>query len=637
MAADPKDDALSQIQDEVRAVRSALQSGGSFLGMTGEPLQRYLILLTEKENILLSQRAQQLSEVAAAQGLTSSTVFGSAMWSCKDVGALEGLWVHKENPELEEIIANGAVRGRDGTIAPIQHLEGCDKLEIELHGMRHHAERIGDELVWDDGDVWVMVQALRGPLDGSWRQEGQEGVQVIRGNTLQRPDGTFERIEEGPPNTFKRLSAIGEAYTTAKLVDGELQWDTGEVWRPLSEDSGAAEQCAPSPQAALDASSLESVLVHLTQNEASPSQCSRALRVLASLSYQRPKEVAAGGEVVQQLLRLLVIHAEEPLVQQRGIQVLNNLAYDKEVTQEHLLEPRVLSALLAAMARGATNALRDQVIEAIARIITWELQNPGAVTAGASGAGVLVNIFYAAVAGPSAWRAAAFELVSRLIERRVDERPVVEMEVAFSQFVATAQKVISSPLAVAGWLEMAKLLAGRGRQALLVFGGLAAILELMSHQISDRHAQLNGLLALSALVGSSEVVADDLLAAKGLRRIEEALSEHMQDAEVQLVCIHLLGGLVKLLQHRKPRSASIEELVTVTVLAAKAAMREHEGDPVLISSAFDVLRVLLPAELTQVASAGGYDLIRCAIDTHPSSAEVQRQGKEILAKFGAPL
>lgn len=48
------------MQTELKAVKAALREGGAYLGMSGEPLQTYLLRLSEKENLLISKQIQLL-------------------------------------------------------------------------------------------------------------------------------------------------------------------------------------------------------------------------------------------------------------------------------------------------------------------------------------------------------------------------------------------------------------------------------------------------------------------------------------------------------------------------------------------------------------------------------------------------
>lgn len=63
---------LQEIQADLALVKKALRENGSFLGMSGEPLQRYFLQLNEKENLLLSKSLQSMS-VQGGNFLSGST------------------------------------------------------------------------------------------------------------------------------------------------------------------------------------------------------------------------------------------------------------------------------------------------------------------------------------------------------------------------------------------------------------------------------------------------------------------------------------------------------------------------------------------------------------------------------------
>merc|ERR1719265_2277209 len=56
MAIEACTDDLEATQTEVDAVKKAVRQSSTYLGMSGETLQRYLLQMTEKENLLLSHK-----------------------------------------------------------------------------------------------------------------------------------------------------------------------------------------------------------------------------------------------------------------------------------------------------------------------------------------------------------------------------------------------------------------------------------------------------------------------------------------------------------------------------------------------------------------------------------------------------
>lgn len=70
---EPGGDELANIQSELQAVKKALREGSDYLGIKGETLQRYLLQLNEKENLLLSHRLRAAPPEPAESALLSSS------------------------------------------------------------------------------------------------------------------------------------------------------------------------------------------------------------------------------------------------------------------------------------------------------------------------------------------------------------------------------------------------------------------------------------------------------------------------------------------------------------------------------------------------------------------------------------
>merc|ERR1719510_2022626 len=70
---------LAEIQSELHEIKKALRSDTGYLGMTGETLQRYLLQLNEKENLLLSKQIKHMSlEGTNGQNNRGAGVLGGA-------------------------------------------------------------------------------------------------------------------------------------------------------------------------------------------------------------------------------------------------------------------------------------------------------------------------------------------------------------------------------------------------------------------------------------------------------------------------------------------------------------------------------------------------------------------------------
>eukprot|EP00928_Gymnodinium_smaydae_P014247 TRINITY_DN1518_c0_g2_i1.p1 TRINITY_DN1518_c0_g2~~TRINITY_DN1518_c0_g2_i1.p1 ORF type:complete len:521 (+),score=117.85 TRINITY_DN1518_c0_g2_i1:49-1611(+) len=128
---------LQEIQEELQAVKKALRNGGSYLGMQGEPLQRYLLQLSEKENIHLSRHLQSqaggLAPAANGKGgygnasganfLASAS--GEAANGASPMGKANGVL---EPPEEQVVVPRpppeGDIRSmdKDSLASVVQHL-----------------------------------------------------------------------------------------------------------------------------------------------------------------------------------------------------------------------------------------------------------------------------------------------------------------------------------------------------------------------------------------------------------------------------------------------------------------------------------------------------------------------------------
>eukprot|EP00439_Symbiodinium_sp_Y106_P031726 s3030_g3.t2 len=64
---------LADIQAELQSVKRALQNGAAHLGMQGDALQKYLLLLNEKENLVLSKQLRSLAVAENSEPLLGAS------------------------------------------------------------------------------------------------------------------------------------------------------------------------------------------------------------------------------------------------------------------------------------------------------------------------------------------------------------------------------------------------------------------------------------------------------------------------------------------------------------------------------------------------------------------------------------
>jgi len=139
----------------------------------------------------------------------------------------DGRWTHRTQPGIIQLIKGETLHGPDGSEVPVMAL-GKSRMAIQLKGTTHRATLRSDELLWDDGDVWVRMQG-RELFDGRWTQKKSHvSTEVIVGDTILRPDGSEVKITPQGENRFA-MQCDGEVYS-GQLVGDQLVWDDGDTW-----------------------------------------------------------------------------------------------------------------------------------------------------------------------------------------------------------------------------------------------------------------------------------------------------------------------------------------------------------------------------------------------------------------------
>eukprot|EP00933_Yihiella_yeosuensis_P045936 TRINITY_DN41373_c0_g1_i1.p1 TRINITY_DN41373_c0_g1~~TRINITY_DN41373_c0_g1_i1.p1 ORF type:complete len:664 (-),score=127.37 TRINITY_DN41373_c0_g1_i1:42-2033(-) len=646
--------ALAEVQAELQAVKAALRSDGTYLGLSGESLQRYLLQLNEKENLLLSERVHGTrllrtkseplpipldSVFEQNEGMTASSGSNSLARSRAETDGspahLDGRWVHKENPELVEIIQGGFVGVGSEMVTQIND-EGFDSLSMELRGQLHHAKRSGNELVWDDGDVWVLVQGELKQFEGRWaHKENRSLVESIRGNKLVRSSG--EILELTAVTGEDAFTAVLDgAITRAELKGNQIVWETGAVWVPLQHVYLQANAPPAGEIRSFDRDDLDSCICHATAYEALPVECLKALRAISSKAYANPPQVGEHDMALHQLLRLLAIYSREAAVTLAATSVLCNIAYDPKVSLRRLTEPRILFALLGAMANcPESKQISGKASESIARIVSAELRPEGAAAGGAGGLGVMVSFFEAAASASQAWRDAAFKVVLQLVASRGDEPAVASPTVIACHFVAAAAKSREGVASSTGWLALARMLAkSELLNALVSAGALLAAGELMSVHIKEASVQIEGMDTLFALVANKQVGLEEFLARDCLGRIEDAARQHPEVSEIQRRSAYAFSTAVQWPEELHRLAAGNAPLeISVFAELASSAFQKHSSDSEIVVA---YLQAIL--HLTRRGSHTGIrdpkavlnkSELEAVMDMHRGNLAVQRLGESL--------
>lgn len=141
--------------------------------------------------------------------------------------AFSGHWKHQRSPEFVETIQGDSLIGPSGSLHRVTFCGG-NRISINVGGKSCSAALVGNELFWDDGDVWLRVAAAV-ELDGRWVHQGKPGVvEIVKGGTLFAMDGAVKTIMAMGNGTFFMV-LHGNAFQ-ARLVGDKLLWNDGDTW-----------------------------------------------------------------------------------------------------------------------------------------------------------------------------------------------------------------------------------------------------------------------------------------------------------------------------------------------------------------------------------------------------------------------
>jgi len=392
----------------------------------------------------------------------------------------------------------------------------------------------------------------------------------------------------------------------------------------------------PGEPKAFSRNSLTEVLSHMCDYEALPIESAKALRALSSLAYTDAAQVGEDDRVLQQLLRLLAIHPGESTVQLAAARSLCNLAYDKSVASSRLAEPRILAALIQAMAASPGKAeIGAKASEAVARIVISETEGSegGPVVAKQAATSALAGLYSTSLAGDASWHQVVLDVVTQLIANEVIA-PVMAAQ-RFADAAATAR---SGAAAATGWFALAKQLAtGQSpglSEALISTGAIRISGELMLQYIAELPTQLAGIEAMSSLIGNRWSGLESFAEIGGCRRIQEAMERHGESPLLQTKALRALAcGLQwpKDVQERAGYSPSSALALTKGAMAANGDNVELQGAAMeAIAKYLDKLNCV-----EEVVSGGGEGLVKAMMTRHSGAKQVQTWGRVVLDGIGS--
>eukprot|EP00927_Polykrikos_kofoidii_P072541 TRINITY_DN68641_c0_g1_i1.p1 TRINITY_DN68641_c0_g1~~TRINITY_DN68641_c0_g1_i1.p1 ORF type:complete len:578 (+),score=81.22 TRINITY_DN68641_c0_g1_i1:89-1735(+) len=342
---------FADLQTEIRAIKNALRDGTVFLGMTGEKLQRYLLQLNEKENLLLSHKLrnmpteEQVSSAANHEGGPIPTGATPRVASVSEPSALQveeadasstvvppgSAELQAEGPAssrpgVSPVAALPRVVARDSPVGPTRALDRFSLENVTAHLVDYESSSVESakalrclsSLAYTDADAVggndrVLPQILR--TIGIHFDDDQVQLAAMRAfcnmaysssislNKLATDNGVVVTLVDAMVRHEKKEIGAKAGETVARMVAAEVGTTStdGEAPNPPQAVDSA---CTQSPLAVLLAASLENssgdhvvaekLVTQLISNEVVDVPMV-ASRFVASASIVRPSATASAS------------------------------------------------------------------------------------------------------------------------------------------------------------------------------------------------------------------------------------------------------------------------------------------------------------------------------------------------------
>jgi hypothetical protein len=376
--------------------------------------------------------------------------------------------------------------------------------------------------------------------------------------------------------------------------------------------------------------------------EAVPTECTKALRALASISYSDALQVGEDDRVLQQISRLTYIHTGDTKVQLAAVRALCNMAYSKDLALTRLPHASIFTALIAAQSwHPDSRDISSKASEAVARIVMAEWNPDGderAVTkVPRKESGSLEALFTAAIGGDIQWHPIVIRLTVQLLNNEVVAAfPMAQRFVAV--VAPVAQEGAGAAGAAFGWLTLARQLAttpdaGELPQELVSAGAIRAAASLMERYLGEPAVQLAGVEALSSLVGNRIAGLQAFASAEGVRHIAQAMATHGGDIVLQTKGVRAMSCAIAWPEDLQVKAGYKTK---IAVDLTKAAMSHHADDAELQKAALEALAKYLDKIKCKddVLEKGGEGLVKAVVTRHMSDEKVQNWGRTVLDHIG---
>lgn len=474
----------------------------------------------------------------------------------------------------------------------------------------------------------AALQAATAASESELRAAAARSVSALRGLRSQAALAVAQdamNSAAGPPPTSAQPSCLSGL--------------AGYIPAPLG-----ANPLPSQPPQDFDRESLAAVVAHMTKYEASPKECSKALKALTSLAYANAAIVGNHAEALPQVLRILRIHPGEEKVLVGGAKALCNMSYDADVALKKLSSNDVIGAFVklvavALEAGGQSTSSKEVCVkasEAIARVVAAEVGPQGGAegTAVPPEQGPLRILFTVTAYEDAAGRKAVVKLVDDLVKNEVATPDFLVQRLVdlANQSGAFAGATAAAWLMLIKQVAMAEI-ADTFSDALIQKNGIGSVSNLMLVQPNSGLVQLAGMEAMSALIGTSIVGLQAFADSGGVTRIETAMSNHPDDTGIQTKGIRsLASGVVWPEEIRVAAKYDFKNGIRLT----KAAMAKHPKLEELQSAGLEALRRYFEKAkcLEQVKEDGGIDLVKEAVTLVYHVEKARKAGESVLASLG---
>lgn len=402
-------DELQHLQSELQAVKRALQNGGAYLGMTGETLQRYLLQLNEKENLVLSRQLQATQvQTGNAGGHAGGAARNGAAYPSQATVLQPPPPVARPQPRPPPNDAGGAPRAFDKSSLQAVLAHMCDYEAVAVESAKalkalsalayEDATLVGKEsnvqeqlrrlVALHPDHAGVQLNAMRAYRNMAY--EPPVALGYLANATVLKTIVTTLSRSEGTPNesASEAVARIVSAETNPDRVEGS----TGPASGSSTALTALYVAAASSEQVVQDAT--VKLLLQLISNEvADPKLVARSL--MSAVPCVKEDHVLAAGWLA--LGKALAQKAEPPLpqdiadcsginaaigimeaqaadgaVQLVGIEALSSMVGSRWAALQQFAEGRGIARIEAAMAaHGSVAILQTKGVRALASGLAW--------------------------------------------------------------------------------------------------------------------------------------------------------------------------------------------------------------------------------------------------------------------------